>query len=248
MDNQTTTLNPVPQDPIDCACVIHGDAYSWTYVERLYNMLNRHISHGIRLHVYTEAERPVPAPMIKHVLPDWGIHGPKRSWWYKINLFDPGQHAGPLLYFDLDTVIVNNIDWICELPPKWFWTIQDFKYLWRPGSQSINSSIMWWDTRQFAGVWQTFVQENLGAVIKKYRGDQDYLNYAINNSDLRFLDPEQILSWRWQCLGNGYNFKRRNYQNTDGITHIPARASVLVFHGQPKPADLDDPVVNFHWQ
>ena len=104
------TTPTAPTGPIDCACVIHGDAYSWTYVERLYNMLSRHVTPGIRLHVYTEADRSVPAPMIKHALTDWSISGPRRAWWYKMQLFNTQHHAGPLLYFDLDTVIVRNID------------------------------------------------------------------------------------------------------------------------------------------
>jgi hypothetical protein len=185
--------------------------------------------------------------MIKHVLPAWGIHGPKRSWWYKMNLFDSAAHAGPLLYFDLDTVIVNNIDWICDLPLSYFWAVQDFKYLQRPRHLGMNSSIMWWDTRKFESVWTTFCQENLATVMKKYRGDQEYLNHTLVE-DLRFLNPERILSWRWQCLGNGYNFKRRNYQNSDAVTHIPTGTSVMVFHGQPKPADLTDPAITQHWQ
>ena len=248
MDYSITTVEPVSSTPVDCACVIHGDAYSWIYVERLYNMLSRHISRGIQLHVYTELERPVPAPMIKHVLPTWGIHGPKRSWWYKMNLFNSAEHAGPLLYFDLDTVIVDNIDWICDLPLRYFWAVQDFRYLQRANHFSMNSSIMWWDTCKFDSVWTAFQQENLSAVIKKYRGDQDYMANTIDHNDLRFLDPDRIKSWRWQCLNAGYNFKRRNYQISDSGTHIPVGTSVLVFHGHPKPADLDDALVNQHWR
>jgi len=232
---------------IDCACVIHGDAYPWIYVERLYNMLNRHLSCGIRLHVYTELERPVPAPMIKHVLPAWGIHGPKRSWWYKINLFDTGQHAGPLLYFDLDTVIVANIDWICDLPLNYFWAVQDFKYLWRPNHLTINSSIMWWNTCQFDSVWTAFKQDNLSHIIKKYRGDQDYLNQVIDAKDVRFLDPARIKSWRWQCQDNGNSFRQPVFKSTNTTTLLEKDTDVLVFHGQPKPLDIQDPVLDLHW-
>jgi hypothetical protein len=164
-----------------------------------------------------------------------------------MNLFNSAEHAGPLLYFDLDTVIVDNIDWICDLPLSYFWAVQDFRYLQRAKHLSMNSSIMWWDTRRFDLVWTAFQQENLGAVIKKYRGDQDYLNLALNK-DLRFLDPEKIKSWRWQCLGEGYNFKRRNYQNADITTHIPAGTSVLIFHGHPKPDKIKDLAVTQHWQ
>lgn len=245
MDSQTKIVKS--STVIDCACVIHGDAYSWIYVERLHNMLSRHLTRGIRLHVYTEAERPVPAPMIKHVLPDWGITGPRRSWWYKITLFNLDEYAGPMLYFDLDTVIVDNIDWICDLPTTWFWTVQDFKYLYRPGSQSINSSIMWWDTRQFAEVWQNFQQQNLQTIIKQYRGDQDYLNQVLPSSQVRFLDPERIRSWRWQCLEGGMHPNRQK-RVRDIPTQITPETDIMIFHGHPKPHEIQDPVVQQHWQ
>ena len=57
----------VCDEPIDCACVIHSDVYSWRYVDTLYNMLVRNLSREVRLHVYTEQDRPVPDHMIKHV-------------------------------------------------------------------------------------------------------------------------------------------------------------------------------------
>jgi hypothetical protein len=248
MDNQTSTLVSTPRAPIDCACVIHGDAYVWAYVERLYNMLNRHISHGIRLHVYTEAERPVPSHMIKHALVDWKISGPKRSWWYKLQLFNTAAHAGPLLYFDLDTVIIKNIDWICDLPSKWFWTVQDFRYLWRPSSQSINSSIMWWDTQLFEKVWHDFQQQNLQKIIKQYRGDQDYLNQVLQNSQIRFLDSQRIKSWRWQCQDVGIYVNGRS-RNTDIKTVIAPETDVLVFHGNPKPHELGEvKFIQDHWR
>jgi len=57
--------------------------------------------------------------MIKHVLTEWpGVAGPKRSWWYKMQLFNNEHHQGDLLYFDLDTVIVRDISWIARLPTE----------------------------------------------------------------------------------------------------------------------------------
>ena len=79
---------------IDCACVIHGDGYDWIYVDRLHSMLARHFTKGIRLHVYTEQSRSVPDHMIKHVLDEWpGLSGRRRSWWYKMQLFNPAHYA-----------------------------------------------------------------------------------------------------------------------------------------------------------
>lgn len=234
--------------PIHCACVIHSNGYDWEYVDRLYSMLDRHITKEIILHVYTEAERSVPAPYIKHTLEDWGIFGPRRSWWYKMQLFNSAQYSGPLLYFDLDTVIVQNIDWIWNLPLNYFWGVQDFKYLWRPNYQGLNSSIMWWDTRKFDHVWKQFKQQDLGQLIKKHPGDQDYINQALNLNELRFLDKQRIKSWRWQCVDGGYNFRQKVYQNPGAGTVFTENTSVLVFHGKPKPKDCQDRLVLNHWR
>jgi hypothetical protein len=239
---------PVLTGPIDCACVIHGTGYDWQYVTRLYNMLNRHITPGIRLHVYTEADRPVPEPMIKHSLQDWSIGGPRRSWWYKMQLFDSTQHLGPMLYFDLDVVIVNNIDWIWQLPTSAFWCLRDFKSLWRPGHNTINSSVMWFDTGKFQHVYDAFCKENLDNVIRKYHGDQDYITQAIGPNQRMFFESDRIKSWRWQLKDGGYDFKRRIYLSPNTGTAIPQNTSVLVFHGKPKPLDIKDPVIVQHWQ
>ena len=241
------TTPTAPTGPIDCACVIHGTSYDWTYVERLYNMLNRHITPGIRLHVYTEAERTVPAPMIKHELEPWNITRARRGWWYKMQLFNSAHHAGPLLYFDLDTVIVNNIDWIWSQPLKYFWAVRDFKYLWRPTHHNINSSIMWWDTTKYHKVCQDFCQQDLQQIMRRYHGDQDYISYAIPQNQRRCLQQDRVLSWRWQCLDGGYDFRLRRGHAPGTGTVLTDNASVLVFHGNPKPNQIEDKLVQAHW-
>ena len=242
------TTTTIPSGPIDCACVIHGTSYSWTYVERLYNMLSRHITPGIRLHVYTEADRPVPAPMIKHVLTEWPITRLKRGWWYKMQLFNPEHHAGPLLYFDLDTVIVGNIDWIWQQPLSYFWAIRDFKHIWRSNHTGLNSSIMWWNTQHYKTVWDTFVQQDLASVMARYHGDQDYITEVIPKNQCRFLDSNRVQSWRWQCLDGGYDFRRKRHNAPGSGTQLTPDTSVMIFHGNPKPIDSQDPLIVQHWQ
>jgi hypothetical protein len=234
--------------PVNCACVIHGNAYDWIYVERLYSMLTRHISQEIKLHVYTEPDRVVPAPMIKHALTDWGISGPKKSWWYKMQLFNSQHYAGPLLYFDLDVVIVNSIDWIWLSSLDYFWSVRDFKYLWKPTSYIVNSSIMWWDTQKFAYIYRDFVNKDLAHILKQYHGDQDYITDSITAKERKFLDTELIKSYRWQTLDGGYNFSKKSYKSPGAGTNITDCTSVLVFHGNPKPGIVQDPAILQHWQ
>lgn len=237
----------VSQGWIDCACVIHGDYYSWTYVDNLYHMLCRNLTVPVRLHVYTEQSRYVPDIYIKHALTDWGFSGPKRSWWYKLQMFNPEHHAGPLLYFDLDTVIIANIDWIWRQDLAYFWTVRDFKYLWRPNHFAINSSIMWWDTEKFANLWAELNADHLKEIARRHVGDQDYLNKALADSLVRYLDIKQIKSYRWQCKDGGFDFKRRLYKYPDTGTHLQGSESVIVFHGTPKPDQIGDSVIQTHW-
>jgi hypothetical protein len=77
-----------------------------------------------------------------------------------MQLFNTDHYAGPLLYFDLDVVITRNIDWIWQLDLQHFWAVRDFKYLWRPTSYNINSSIMRWDTRRYGHIYEEFVRKH----------------------------------------------------------------------------------------
>jgi hypothetical protein len=240
MDPQIKTIN--------CACVIHGDAYSWTYVDRLYSMLSRNLTANVKLHVYTEASRAVPDPFIKHELVDWGIGGLKQSWWYKIQLFNSLHYQGPLLYFDLDTVIIQNIDWVAELTPKYLHAIKDFRYLWNPTNNKINSSVMWWDTRNYQFVYDSFIAENLESVRQRFRGDQDYISAVVPIDQRRFLDTNRVKSWRWQCLDGGYDFAKKQHYNPGAGTHFTEESSILVFHGNPKPHEIADTVIQEFWR
>ena len=230
------------------ACVIHGTAYDWIYVERLYNMLKINSTHDIRLHVFTEPSRVVPAPFVKHELTEWpGISGPKKSWWYKMQMFDPAHNLGRVLYFDLDTVITKNIDWMWQLSDNYFWAVKDFKHLWRSAWNGINSSVMIWDTQKFAWIWNDFCGKNINATVKLHHGDQDYLNTVLSDQDRRFIDPEVVKSWRWQCKDGGMDMRTRQYRSPNAGTVVDPKTAVMVFHGKPKPHEVADPVISQYW-
>jgi hypothetical protein len=242
--------NPARIDGIiDCACVIHSSGYDWTYVDRLYNMLNRHLPGGIRMHVYTEAHRPVPDHMIKHVLTEWpGISGPRRSWWYKLQLFNPDHHSGNLLYLDLDMVLIRSIDWVRDLDPAQFWAVRDFKYLQRSQLTTINSSMMWFNVNAYSHVWQQFATGDIEHTSRRYPGDQDYLAQVIDRQQQRFFEDRYFQSYRWQCLDGGFDFRRRQYHASGTGVAVGSDTAAIVFHGRPKPHESQDPLIIEHWQ
>ena len=233
---------------IDCACVIHSTLYSWTYVERLTNMIQRHMPKEIRMHVYTEHDRSVPPQYVKHCLEDWkGIGGPKRSWWYKMQLFNAKFHQGPLLYFDLDCVIRKDLSWVLDSSPELFWAIRDFKYLQNSSVQTLNSSVMWWDTRDFADIWDNFTKLDINETVRKFPGDQDYLTQCIPFNRRRFFEDRHFQSYRWQVMDGGYDFARRRHKQPGSGAKIADDTSVIVFHGKPKPDQVKDPLIQQEW-
>lgn len=234
--------------PIDVACVFHGTGYDWSYVDRLYNMVVKNIDREVRFHVYTEAHRFVPSHMHKHVLEDWpGVGGPKKSWWYKMQLFNCQHVSGRLLYFDLDIVIIKDLNWLLDLELKYFWAIHDFRHLWRPSWQGINSSLMLWDTNRYSWIWDDFKSKNINATIKLFHGDQDYLNSVLPQKYRKFIDPDLIKSWRWQVKDGGMDFRTRVYKHPDAGSMLDPLTRVLIFHGSPKPHEVQDPVIDHYW-
>lgn len=234
---------------IDCACVIHGNKYDWEYVERLYSMIKRNTTRDLKFHVFTEANRAVPPHMTKHALKEWtGISGPRKSWWYKMQLFDHRRLATQLLYLDLDVVIVDGIDWIFDNDPQHFWSIRDFRHLWKSSWTGMNSSIMFWDTVKFHWVWNEFCNQNIDKLVREYHGDQEYLSALLVDKHLRFFDSAKIKSWRWEIKDGGLNMRTREYHLPNAGSILTPNANILIFHGEPKPHEVTDPVIVEHWR
>lgn len=234
---------------IDCVCVLHGDKYRWEYVEKLYAMVRRHVPCEVRFHVFTEESRPVSNHMIKHVLTEWpGISGPRKSWWYKMQVFNPRHIAGPVLYLDLDIMIVDNLDWMLALDTQYFWIIRDWKYLWYPGWTGTNSSVMYWDTTKFDKIWSDFCQADINEITKKYRGDQEYITEILDEGDRCFFPDDFLASWRWQVKDGGLDRRKNIYKSpgAGGILH--PNNKIVVFHGSPKPHEIDDALVLKFWR
>lgn len=236
------------QSTIDCACVIHDVAYDWVYVERLYRGLQKRFTPEVRLHVYTEPSRTVPVHFVKHDLQEWSnIRGPKKSWWYKLQLFREDLFQGPLFYFDLDTVIVGDLDWMLDLDPRYFWAIHDFKHLWKKNHQGLNSSVMYFDTRTWGWIWNDFQNSNIKHIVREHHGDQDYINRVIPAEKKRFFNDNAAVSYRWQVLDGGYDFKRRVHKNPGQGVCLDPSTSLVIFHGNPKPHQIEDATLSSHW-
>ena len=103
--------NPIPVhthvEPISVLCVRFGPRYGREYVERLRNMVARHLTVPYEFFCLTDDQHPIDS-VTSIVRPHAGY---AKGWWHKVHMFDPGLNLrGRVLYFDLDIVIHNNID------------------------------------------------------------------------------------------------------------------------------------------
>jgi hypothetical protein len=133
------------------------------------------------------------------------------------------------------------------LSPQHFWTIRDFRYLWRANWRGINSSIMLWDTEKFGWIWQQFKEHNSAAITRQYHGDQDYISSVLTDQDLRFMPEHLIKSWRWQIKDGGMDMKTRVYRRPDAGSVLDPETAVMIFHGSPKPHEVQDSVIAGLW-
>jgi len=221
---------------IDCACVITGDKYDFEYVHKLYNGLTRGFTQPVTLHVYTEADREVPAPYVKHTLKNFKTRS-DRGWWHKCQLFDPTLFNGQLVYFDLDVVITGTLDWILDLDTKYFWGIRDFRYLWSNRRMELNSSVMYFNTDKFRYVWNEF-NKNRDHYMNRLHGDQNFIWRQVPPATQKFFDEMRVKSYKWECLDGGWNNDARSYRTPGSGTVIPHETSILIFHGKPNPAEV----------
>ena len=168
---------------VNVVCVNWGTKYSREYTQRLYNMVKRNTTKDFKFYVLTDQTSLYYGDIIPIEL-DGGFTG----WWNKLQMFKPGiLPKGEYLYFDLDVVIVDNIDCFFEHPS--FGIIRDFI---RPDNgilpgKEYNSSAMRFNT-DLSSIWEYYIQNNIKFHDMQkqvsFFGDQNvvssYVNYYPN--------------------------------------------------------------------
>lgn len=187
---------------------IYKDGYNAEDVLRLKNMVQDSISVPYRFVCFSDVEVPCDRIPLKN---GWS------GWWSKVELFSE-VFDGPVLYFDLDTVICGSLDDIATHPHR-FTMLRDFGW-----KEVANSGVMAW-SGDYTAIYEKF-KEDPKSHMKKYLrppklGDQAYIFETQNPIEL-FQDvfPGQIVSYKKDCVG-----KPR-----------PADVRVVCFHGEPKGA------------
>lgn len=211
------------------ACVLkRSKIYTHVDVNRLFNMVSTHVSIPFKFVCFTDDTADID-PRVECCK----LENDYPTWWSKIEMFNSKNYYDRnIFFFDLDTVILSNIDHIVSREYK-FAGLRDFYHLNR-----FASGIMAWHQTGRYKIYETFKLTSRKVMNACLGGDQEFISNCLRNEYEFFQDlfPNEIVSYKVHC-------KKGNLET------VPNGAKIVCFHGKPKPADLPlNSVIRKAWE
>tara|TARA_E500000318_G_scaffold5613_1_gene5871 strand:+ start:53 stop:724 length:672 start_codon:yes stop_codon:yes gene_type:complete len=219
------------------ACVCYGIKYKLEYVQKLYNMVQRHTTIPHKFYLFTDHVNPkqqLNGDIIIKQFPMFNLQG----WWNKMQLFHPGVLEGTTLYMDLDVVITDNIDCFYNYEPEAdFVGMNDFN----PDTKIFNSSIMRFKPETMKDkLWQPFIDDRENWL--RYSGDQNVISDIImKHPETKSFPDSWTQSYKW------HDRKGQRYHKGKWTFEHNGESLVTVFHGEPNPHQSDMEWVKKAW-
>jgi hypothetical protein len=209
-------------------CMKWGSKFGATYANRLYAMVQRHLSLPHRFVCFTDDAEglnsgieafPLPTMVLESGLPERG--------WRKLSLFADTLAGlqGKVLFLDLDVVITQSIDAFFTHPGQ-FVIVKDWDF--DDTSVVGNSSVFRYEAGQHTEVYTHFISHG-ETVRQSFRNEQAYLSHKVHESgQLSYWPSSWCVSFKRGCL-------QRFPLNYILPPKEPTDAKIIVFHGRPTP-------------
>lgn len=212
------------------ACVLKsGGLYTAEWVERLQAGVTRHLSVPHRFVCLSDVAVPCERIVLEHGWP---------GWWSKMELFRV-PWSGPVLYLDLDCVVVGSLDEIAG-HPHGFTMAHEY---YRP-AQLCSTAMAW--TGDWSGLYRSFA---LDAAANMVRYDSSQSRRQGKVGDQAFIEDwmrahgQRVETFR-DLFGERSIASYKVHKCEQGP---PAGAAVVAFHGQPKPNAFSTGWVKEQW-
>jgi hypothetical protein len=244
-DQSPVTVSVNPNDTITVLCVRFGNKYGREYVERLRNMVARHLTVPYDFACLTDDSHPIPG--VRTIFQSNANYA--RGWWHKVHMFDPSLSlSGRILYFDLDVVIHSNINKLVSYHPQNFIGIHDFNRKFFASWNYLNSSVLAWNHGSQSHIYQQFKKDP--GTAQRMQGDQDWI-WKLCKDRIKFWPKEWIMSYKWEIRSRDELIvaqSRRQFKTVRDDIQPPLDCSIAVFHGEPNPQDVQDKFVVDNWR
>lgn len=216
--------------PLNVVCVNAGNylGRGVEYVNILFDSVRRNLTEGYqgKFVCFTDniAEEGYDEGIELRELPE-----DLKGWWNKLYLFKRGvfTEEDRVLYFDLDTVITGGLDDIASYDGE-FAILADFFKSFDHVYAGWQSGVMAWHGGFGAHIWDEFVKDGYPDIPG---GDQAWITATQAEADLfQSMFPGAFVS----------------YKATAG--NLPEKASVVCFHGIPRPHEVVTGWVPLVWK
>jgi len=224
---------------VNVVCLYWGDKYKTDYVQVLYNMVKRHLTIPHKFICFTDhvkLHKLVQGDIEYRKMPFHNYQG----WWNKLTLFSPEANLiGTNLFFDLDVVILENIDCFATYEnDKIFCGMNDFN----KSTKLYNSSIMKFNNEIMTKhVWQPYLEDKTN--MDRNQGDQNVTSHYIKKTSHHKPYPDE-----WTFSAKWYDRESPRFHKNDWTFERKTGAKVAVFHGKPNPHESDKEWVKNHWK
>jgi hypothetical protein len=203
-----------------------GDRYGPDYVNRLFAMVARHLAAPHRFVCLTDDPAGIRSEVECRPLPAIELaDAPPHSGWRKLSCLSPelDDLDGPVLFLDLDLVIVASIDCLFAHPGA-FCIIEN----WTQRGRGIgNSSVFRFETGALRAVLHRSCAD-AAEIVRSWPNEQTYLSRSVG--EVTFWPQSWCRSFKHDCLPAR---PLRPFREAG----IPQNARVIVFHGEPKPPE-----------
>jgi len=221
---------------LNIVCVLRSGGkvgYDALWVEKLQNSVSRNLSIPHRFVCLSDVDVPC-----ERIPLEFSSELKSPGWWAKLQLFKPGLFDGPVLYFDLDTVIAGNLDELVQTI-----TAQDDFLMEHDHYFNLSSSaILYWNG-DYSNIYYEYMKdpayyenkysaENQGS--DRQIGDQ-----AVIASMTKHRYINQVCPRQW------FHIISKQDHRID-----LSQVKVLIFRkAKQKPSTmLDHPLVKQHWK
>lgn len=230
---KTAQLKSLPKQKkltnVAVACVLKsGGDFTPDHVHRLQNMMERNVK-DIEYKFVCLSDVPVD-------LDNGGINIHLRydysKWWSKVELFREDMvDAETIIYFDLDTVILKNIDDILAADFD-FAALRPWNSANRRNGQCASGMMAWKNDGSYSFISEQFNFTDIGDYP---HGDQQYISEALS-------EHGKFPQFLQDTVGGIYSYKR------ECRDRLPPDARIICFHGSPRPEEVKHDWMVANWK
>jgi hypothetical protein len=196
--------------PVATVCTVYktGGDYTAEYVHKIYEGVKQNTTLPFEFYCFTNSDEELPGTKI-------ALNDDLPGWWSKMELFK--KHIGRAVYFDLDTIIVGNIDKLLEYDGPMA-MLQDFC------NPELASGVMAWNSPlQF--IYYMAMEREAHIRDNPKMWDQHLIEAALKDK-----------KWSVDIIQNIVKTYSYKLHCKDGT---PSDASIVCFHGKPRPHEIN---------